>query len=34
MEQAVQNVDLARQYKPLMAPDREELLAYDKQLAE
>ena len=34
MEQAIQNVELARQYKPLTAGEREELLAYGKQLAQ
>ncbi len=34
MEQAIQNVDLARQYKPLADTEREELLAYGKELAQ
>ncbi len=34
MEQAIQNVDLARQYKPLTDTEREELLAYGKELAQ
>ena len=33
MEQAIQNVDLARRYKPLTETERQELLAYGKQLA-
>ncbi len=33
MEQAVQNVELARRYKPLTEQEREELLAYGRQLA-
>jgi hypothetical protein len=33
MEQAIQNVELARRYKPLTAKEREELLAYGKELA-
>jgi len=33
MEQAIQNVELARQYKPLTDGQREELLAFGKQLA-
>jgi len=33
MEQAIQNVELARQYKPLTTAEREELLAYGRQLA-
>jgi predicted aldo/keto reductase-like oxidoreductase len=33
MEQAVQNVELARQYKPLTDAEREELLAHGRQLA-
>ena len=33
MEQAIQNVELARGYKPLTDPQREELLAYGRQLA-
>ena len=34
MEQAIQNVEFARQYQPLTAQEREDLLAYSKQLAE
>jgi uncharacterized protein len=34
MEQAVRNVELARQYKPLAAAEREELLAFGKELAQ
>jgi len=34
MEQAIQNVELARQYKPLPDSERKELLAYGRQLAE
>ncbi len=34
MEQAIQRVDLARQYQPLTAQEREDLLAFGKQLAE
>lgn len=34
MEQAMQNVELARRYQPLTAGQREELLAYGKQLAQ
>jgi len=34
MEQAIRNVELARHYKPLTAAEREDLLAYGKQLAE
>ena len=34
MEQAIQTVELARQYKPLTTGEREELLAYGKQLAQ
>lgn len=34
MEQAIQNVELARRYKPLTAAEREELLAYGKELAQ
>jgi predicted aldo/keto reductase-like oxidoreductase len=33
MEQAIQNVELARRYRPLTGPEREELLAYGRQLA-
>jgi predicted aldo/keto reductase-like oxidoreductase len=33
LEQARQNVDFARQYKPLTASERETLLAYGKELA-
>jgi predicted aldo/keto reductase-like oxidoreductase len=33
MEQAMQNVELARQYKPLTDTERQELLAYGKALA-
>jgi len=33
MEQAIQNVELARQYKPLTDSQREELLAFGKELA-
>ncbi len=33
MEQAIQNVELARQYKPLADGQREKLLAFGKQLA-
>ncbi|MBM4028904.1 MAG: aldo/keto reductase [Planctomycetes bacterium] len=33
MEQALQNVELARRYKPLTAQEREDLLAYGKELA-
>ena len=33
MEQAIQNVELARQYQPLTAGQRDELLAFGKQLA-
>jgi predicted aldo/keto reductase-like oxidoreductase len=33
MEQAIQNVEFARQYKPLTPAERDELLAYGKQLA-
>ena len=33
MEQAVQNVEIARQYKPLTEQQREELLAFGKELA-
>ena len=33
MEQAIQNVELARKYKPLTEAERQELLAYGKQLA-
>jgi hypothetical protein len=29
MEQAIQNIELARRYKPLTATEREELLACD-----
>lgn len=32
-EQAIQNVELARKYKPLTDAERQELLAYGKQLA-
>jgi uncharacterized protein len=34
MEQAIQNVELARRYKPLTPAEREELLAYGKELAQ
>lgn len=34
MEQAIQNVEFARQYRPLTAQERDDLLAYGKQLAE
>ncbi len=33
MEQAIQNVELARRYKPLTEVERQELLAYGRQLA-
>lgn len=33
MEQAIRNVELARQYKPLTDAERQELLAYGKELA-
>jgi aryl-alcohol dehydrogenase-like predicted oxidoreductase len=33
MEQAIQNVELARRYKPLTEAERQELLAYGKELA-
>jgi predicted aldo/keto reductase-like oxidoreductase len=33
MEQALQNVELARRYQPLTDPERAELLAYGRQLA-
>jgi len=33
MEQALQNVELARRYRPLIAQEREDLLAYGKELA-
>jgi len=33
MEQAIQNVELARRYKPLTQTERQELLAFGKQLA-
>jgi uncharacterized protein len=33
LEQAIQNVELARRYKPLTDPERQELLAYGKELA-
>jgi aryl-alcohol dehydrogenase-like predicted oxidoreductase len=33
MEQALQNVELARRYRPLTDPEREDLLAYGRQLA-
>ena len=33
MEQAIQNVELARRYKPLTDAERQELLAYGKELA-
>ncbi|HOV78359.1 MAG TPA: aldo/keto reductase, partial [Sedimentisphaerales bacterium] len=33
MEQAIQNVELARRYKPLTETERQELLAFGKQLA-
>ena len=33
MEQAIQNVELARRYQPLTDKEREDLLAYGKQLA-
>jgi aryl-alcohol dehydrogenase-like predicted oxidoreductase len=34
MEQAIQNVELAHQYKPLTDPERKELLAYGEKLAQ
>jgi hypothetical protein len=34
MTQAIQNVEFARQYKPLTTKEREDLLAFGKQLAE
>ena len=34
MEQAIQNVEIARRYKPLTDTEREELLAYGRQLAQ
>ncbi len=34
MEQAIQRVELARRYQPLTAQEREDLLAFGKQLAE
>jgi len=34
MEQALQNVELARQYKPLTEAERQELLTYGKELAQ
>jgi len=34
MEQAIQNVELARRYQPLTDPEREDLLAYGKELAQ
>jgi predicted aldo/keto reductase-like oxidoreductase len=33
MEQAIQNIELARQYKPLTETERKELLAYGEKLA-
>jgi hypothetical protein len=33
MEQAIRNVELAKQYKPLTDAERQELLAYGKELA-
>jgi len=33
MEQAIRNIELARQYKPLTDAERQELLAYGKELA-
>jgi hypothetical protein len=33
LEQALQNIEWARQYRPLTAPERESLLAYGKELA-
>jgi hypothetical protein len=34
MEQAIQNIEFACQYQPLTAQERDDLLAYGKQLAE
>jgi len=33
LQQALQNVEFARNYKPLTATERDELLAYGKELA-
>lgn len=33
LEQALQNIEWARQYRPLLEPERESLLAYGKELA-
>lgn len=33
LEQALQNVEIARRYRPLTAPEREDLLAFGQQLA-
>ena len=33
MEQAIQNVELARRYKPLTADERQDLLAFGRELA-
>ncbi len=33
LEQAIQNVELAKKYKPLTQAERDELLAYGKELA-